>query len=141
VAADSGCLDGAETRFGDTFAEAEAGDDCVTLGDAAGIAAQVDAFVVDVTGALGPLTTPSACAERKLREVGDRGQSKLGLRAISVGNGWPLDGASVAQVEQRFAASFAEAESAGDCITTGDAAAIGVAVDAFVAAVTSALAP
>src|SRR5262249_40937889 len=108
---------------------------------ASNLEGRVDSFVSDITGALGPVTTPSACAERKLREVGDKAQAKLGIHAISVANGWPLDGDSLDQIDRRFAANFAAAESTGDCITTDDAAAIQSEIDTFVADVTSALEP
>jgi hypothetical protein len=128
---DAACLTKAETKFNASFAKAEAKPPCLTTGDGAAIEAKIDAFIADLAGTLGG-PGPSACSSAKYKEAGKKAYGKLGCHRKAAQKGVPVDPACLAKAETKYNAGFAKAEAKGDCVTTGDAAAIEAKVDAFI---------
>lgn len=136
---ETGCWDRFETR-----------DDCVTTADAGMIAANVDAFVLDVVTALDPgypAPTLNRCSAAKKRCVSDQAVGLLGCYAKAGDRA-----ACILKTKQRFDGDFrvppapargcfAKLEARGGCLTVGDTAALEAEIDAFVDAIVCALDP
>ena len=130
-------------RLGDpekgAFARAEARGGCAIGGDAAMVEGTVDAFVVDVYGALN-VGTPNACQAAKLRAAGKKAGCLLVLQARNAA-GRGLDADKVQVCKDRLSGpdgTFAREEAQGGCMTTLDADTIEMKVDAFVDAIVAA---
>jgi hypothetical protein len=133
-----GCLANAEGHFSDRISSAESRGDCITLGDEQREAG-VDAFVDDVQTDLLPTSGSSVCAELKLQAASDNAANQLRCYSEAYRHGLPLNPECLAKQEGVFSKAFNDAEKKVDCLTTGDAAAIEVKIDAYLADVIAAL--
>ncbi len=142
AAVDPACAAKAAAKLATALGRAETGADCSTTGNAASIQAKLDAHVAGVRAALWTdEPAENDCAAAKLRAAGKKGRCKLRCAAVAARRGAPVAPACLQKCEARFASAFAKAESRGGCTTGGDAAAVEVDVDAFVADVSDALQP
>lgn len=89
----------------------------------------------------GHQTPGEKCAVTKLKATFKKAAAKGACYGKAVAANVPVDSGCLVKAEQAFLASFQKAEAKGGCATTGDAAAIEGAVDAFVAQVVNALPP
>jgi len=88
------------------------------------------------------MSTPAEkCAAAKLNAAAKKMAAKLRCYQKAVAANGRLHPNCLVVAEATFAAAFARAEARGGCVTTGDAAAIEMEVDADVAALVSALSP
>lgn len=83
---DAECATKAADKLAAAFAKAETLDPPCTVADLAAIATRIDAFVTEVTGALGS-PGPSTCAQRKLQAAGKKADGKHKCHAKAVGKG------------------------------------------------------
>jgi hypothetical protein len=77
-------------------------------------------------------TAASKCSAKKIKLAGDKGGYKLKCHAKAIGKGEPVDAECLTKAEDKFVSGFTKEEAKGGCPTTGDAAAIEAAVDAYV---------
>ncbi len=87
------------------------------------------------------LTPAEKCAVAKLNAASKKLAAKLRCYQKAVAANGRLHPNCLVVAEATFAAAFARAEAKGGCVTTGDAAAIEMEVDADVGALVSALSP
>jgi hypothetical protein len=121
-----------KTKLSQTFAKADAGNDCATAGDATPLESKVDAFVVDVDGELAVGTLPSKCQSAKIKAAGKKARCLLGLEAKAASSGVGPDAGKVAKCRSKFSSSFAKAQRKTDCRTGADRNPIEAKVDAFI---------
>lgn len=81
----------------------------------------------------------SKCSSAKLKEAGKKAAGKAGCSAKAVAKANPVDSECIQKAEGKYVAGWANAESKGDCLSTGDETAIEAKVDAFVAELNSSL--
>jgi hypothetical protein len=129
-----------QATFTAAFAKNEAKGGCLTTGDAATAGASVDAFVLALDQALS-LGAPNACQGAKIKAAAKKASCKTKLEAKQAAKGGPIDPAKWVKCETNFELAFMKLEAKGGCATTGDVAAVETTVDAFVAALASALDP
>jgi hypothetical protein len=137
---DQAKIDKCHGRLDATFARFEARGECVTVGDTEAAISLVEALVSDLEEQLA-LGTPNACQGEKLRLASRKVYCKGSLEARQAQHGGDLNPTRVERCEANFADGFADAEAAGGCNTTGDAAAVEATVDAFLASVDLAFFP
>jgi hypothetical protein len=117
-ALDPVCFLKAEDKYVDGFAKAEAKGGCPTVGDAADIEARVDAYVSDVTAALGQ-DGPSRCTSRKLDAAGKLYDGRATCESKALAKDVPVDPACLTKVEAKLASAFQKAEeSYDDCLAS-----------------------
>jgi len=129
---DARCLDRADEAFAAAFSRAERRTDCATVGDAATVEATVDACVGTLASQLGTGSTlprPVPCVVTKLRATAKELKAKIRCHARATRGGGAPDPACLDRAEGSLSAAFAKAELRGACATTGDATAVGAAVD------------
>lgn len=129
---DAACTQKAEESLAAAFSKADAKGGCLSEGDGSAFAAQLVQCVADVRAQLGVPGQPSAsaCTAAKLKAAAKRFSSKGKCHSAAAAKFLPVDAACLRKADDRFTASFAKAEEGADCLTTGDAAATGVIVDA-----------
>ena len=86
-------------------------------------------------------TPGEKCAVAKLKATFKKAAAKGACYQKAVAANVPVDPGCLVKAEQAFLAAFQKAEAKNVCATTGDAAALEGAVDAFVAQVVNALPP
>ena len=141
LAVDPLCLEKAETKFLDSFAQADERPPCFATGDAGAIDSAVGAFVDGLVATLRPSQTASTCAARKLDASRKKASRKLKCHRKAVRDGTRVDVDCLTKEDTRFLDRFARAEERPDCITTGDAAGVEDTVDTLVADLVAALRP
>ncbi len=137
---DSECIAKVETKFIDGFAKAQEQPDCQTTGDASTIETAINSFVNDAVTELRP-RFPSKCSRKKLAESGDKANHKLDCHETAAKLGGTVDAGCLMNAETAFTNGFTQAETEGDCLSTGDTAAIEAKIDAFVNDAAMALRP
>ena len=141
---DPECLKLAVDELRECFWYAEQRGDCLTTSDPAPHQAAIDAFVADVVGDLNPgypTLITNRCLVGKLEAVGEGVFDKLDCFKEAFRLGGPVDQLCLLEAEGRFAYKFTKLENNGDCLTTGDMAALMDKIDAFVATTVAALDP
>jgi hypothetical protein len=83
----------------------------------------------------------SKCTSLKYSLAGKAARANAKCKARAVRAGSPVDAACLAKVAARLAEKWSKAESAGDCVATGDLTAAQTAVDGFVGQLMAALEP
>jgi len=125
----STCLADADEKFLRDIAKVEAKGPCDVSGNTATIETALARFIlVDLTTQL-PDPGPSKCEASKWKATATKVKAKLACRAKAEKKGGPLDSECVSKAEDKFAASFAKADSKAAC--TGDPVAIEATVDAL----------
>ncbi len=140
AAPDAGKLARCRDQMDAAFAKAEAKPPCLTGGDAAAIQTRVDTFVTDLETALS-VGVPNACQGTKLRAAGKAASCLLDRHAKVAKKDVAADPEKVQACRDKLAAKFEKLERKPVCGTSGDAAAIQVIVDAFVADADAQLTP
>jgi len=141
LAVDALCLQKAETKFLDSFEQADDRPPCFVTGDAGAIDSAVGAFVDGLVATLRPSQTASTCAAKKLDASRKKTSQKLKCHRKAVRDGTRVDVNCLTKADTRFLARFAKAEELPDCMTTGDAAGVEDTVDTLVADLVAALRP
>jgi hypothetical protein len=141
VATDAACLTTAENKFAASFARAETKPPCYVIGDAAAIAAKVDAFVSSTVADLRPAMTASACASGQLSATGKKAGGKMNCHMKGAKKGLLVDPGCLLSAEEKFDERFAKAVGFGDCLSASTAATIEASVDALVADVADDIRP
>jgi len=141
LAVDPLCLQKAETKFLDSFAQADERPPCFATGDAGAIDSAVGAFVDGLVATLRPSQTASTCAARKLDASRKKASRKLKCHRKAVRDGTRVDVDCLTKEDTRFLDRFARAEERLDCLTSGDAAGVEDTVDTLVADLVAALRP
>jgi hypothetical protein len=76
----------------------------------------------------------SKCAAAKVKAAGKKAAAKANCHAKALQKDLPVDAACLSKAEAKFDASFAKADEKNDnCPNTGDAAAVEITVDDFLA--------
>jgi len=135
------CLETAETKFLERFAQADERPPCFATDDAAAIDSAVGAFVDGVVGKLRPGQTRSTCAAKKLKASERKASKKLTCHESAVRAGSTVDVECLSKADTKFLGDFARTDLRPDCLEAGDAADIEDAIDAFVADLVAALRP
>jgi plastocyanin len=138
---DDACLSKGETTFTTAFSKAESKGGCLTVGDASAVETNITAFVQSEASAIpsGGTKDGGKCASSKLKAAGFKTMAKLLCNAKAATENIPVDSNCLGKANVNLTKAFAKAEKKGGCVTTGDAAAVGQAVDALVAQVVSQL--
>src|SRR5262245_12941412 len=135
------CLETAETKFLERFAQADKRPPCFATDDTGAIDSAVGAFVDGMVGRLRPSQTRSTCATRKLKASERKASRKLTCHEGAVRAGTTVDVECLSKADTKFLDDFSRAELRPDCLETGDAADIEDAIDVFVADLAAALRP
>ena len=122
------------------FAKAEAKPPCLTMGDLPALESLASGFADDLDTALS-IGLPNACQGKKLKAGGKVARCLLRVHQQVVAKDAPLDGAKLQRCRDVLAGVFDKAERKPVCSTTGDAADVQAAVDAFVDEADSLLTP
>jgi hypothetical protein len=124
------------------FFKAEAKGECITVGDVEAIDDKISAFVSDMSGQLAPgAPDEKKCQSLKLKATGAKAKCLLNVEGRAEAKGLPPDPLRLMRCRDKFALVFADIEAQHHCTTTGDAADIEDAVDAFVDDVVTELTP
>jgi hypothetical protein len=135
VAPDPACLSKATDAFAKGFSKAEAKADCIAAtGDQAAIEAKVDAFIDSLRDTVnGGAPGPSKCDSKKFSAATKKAAAKAGCQAKAAKKGEAVDPACLQKAEGKFTTAVGKAEGGDDCTSTGQAATLENAVDAFIA--------
>jgi hypothetical protein len=135
LAPDPACLSKATDAFAKGFSKAEAKADCIApTGDQAAIEAKVDAFIDSLRDTVnGSAPGPSKCDSKKLSAATKKAAGKAGCQAKAAKKGEAADPACLQKAEDKFTTALGKAEGGDDCTSTGQAATLENAVDAFIA--------
>jgi len=143
-AVDPLCGDKHALKFGLLFDKAEAVGGCLVAGDAGSVQAVVESCVAGVRSELGTSSDAagpaSKCSSAKLKSTAKKLTMNLKCHATAVKKPAPVAPACLDKAETTFVGGFAKAESKGDCLTTGDTAAVEAVVDDCLADVLAAVA-
>jgi FG-GAP-like repeat/FG-GAP repeat len=126
------CLGRARGKFLQAFANVEAGGGCATAGDATVIEGRIDGAVADVADDLpAPVPAAGSCAFAKLKAAAKKANGRLACHARAAKKAAQVDAACLARAQSKLVNAFAKADASGGCVTTGDAPAVGAALDAL----------
>jgi cysteine-rich repeat protein len=86
-----------------------------------------------VAATSGTAGAQSKCSSGKVKASGKKAAARTGCYAKAVTKGLAVDAGCLQKATDKFTKAFTKAESKGDCLSTGDLAAIEAKVDAFAA--------
>jgi pimeloyl-ACP methyl ester carboxylesterase len=151
TAVDAGCIGGAERRFARFYTHLESsytGRICPDDDGLVRVQSTIRGLVEEAARRLAPSAGGSRCQAAKLAAAGARAAGTMQATAHAFpGSAAPRPVhararrlvATVARVRHGFESAFARLDRRGGCTTTGDAAAVGAAVDAALDVVSAAL--
>jgi endo-1,4-beta-xylanase len=130
AAVEPDCLVSADTRLAEEFVGAESSGPCPFTGEAATVASNLTSAAAAIAAGLAPPAGASNCSARKLKAGAKRSSKRLKAEAkhARVPERAKL-AAKVAKIGDGFERDIAKADALADCVTTGDAAALGAALD------------
>ena len=99
------------------------------------------AVLIRADAAVGAVTPGQACAAAKQKAVSKNAAAKLKCHAKATRSGAAVDVECLQKADAKLGTAFQRAESAGGCVTLGDAAAAAALGDDLVAAALAALPP
>jgi hypothetical protein len=152
TAAQTRCLAKAGARFtgGDdpsrgVFAKRERRPPCTTVGDQDATASSLGSYVSALTAAVGSTVRPSRCDAAKITCLVRYVSAALGCLARAAGGTGTIDAGCLAVEANRLGTDtsgcLGKAAARGDCSTAGDATALALAAETYVAATLCALDP
>ena len=142
--ATSACLAPARAKFERLFAKAERKGTCGEPGDVASIGDDVTAFVADTAAGLFPPGSVDAarrCAAKKMQRAGIYGRGRLACWGRAFVTGGAVESGCFAGTASKLTVGFRAAEVKPGCATAGDVSTVEAALDEFVDAVATVLAP
>lgn len=157
---DPACASEAGTSLADGFTKAEADPECASTGEAASVASALQDFDADLLAMLVVSPDGARCASAKVHATRKRAKSgiaclrkaaragalcaaakvlatskraslELACRREAALDGLAADPLCIESAQERLAKKFTKLEARGQCDTTGDAAAVGARVTAF----------
>ena len=143
AAASPSCLARARGKLQGLFVRADTKGACGVSGDATTIGDSVESFAAQIAPGLLPAGAPETarrCAARKMIRAGAYGRERLACWGRAFRASATVDGQCFDAAGSRLVVGFTAAERK-PCATTGDALAVEDALDAFLDAVASSVAP
>lgn len=132
---DPSCIQKAEGKFAKAFARAARRPDCLATPDGDAIMYDDEGHFDDVATLLFPdaPTQASRCTARKLVAAGRKAADMGKCQAEAVGKNVAVDPDCLSRAQTRFAAAFAKAQAAGDCVSSADDAGdVAAALDSLI---------
>ncbi|HEV7733240.1 MAG TPA: hypothetical protein VGR62_13805 [Candidatus Binatia bacterium] len=118
---DPGCLADARATLARTFTRIERRGGCAGIEDADRVHADIERITAGIAAALRPVPAASACAARKLRELGRLASSALRIFAEAATMPGTDPFGQAAALAANVGVEFARLEARGGCLTTDDA--------------------
>jgi hypothetical protein len=142
---DPACLQLAVDEMQGCFRNAERRKDCgLKIGDRTAHQDRIDAFVEEIVKDLDPqypATITNLCLVGKLNALASAAGDKLTCFAVAFQSEGTVDQFRLRRAKERLAQRWTKLEAHGDCLTTGDLAALEAKIDQFVQDTVAALDP